>query len=63
MEETMKPPRVYTHGILHLFGEIRRSSYLRQGYGRSDHRIHPRTYIRGLLRRRIKFWERTLPIS
>jgi len=40
----MQPPRVYTRGILHFFGGIRRSTCLRQGYGRSDHRIHPRAY-------------------
>ncbi len=51
----MKPPRVYTRGILPFFGGIRRSTLLRSwSFGGSDRRIHPWAYAHGLLRRRIK---------
>ena len=50
----MRPPRVYTRGILHSFGEIRRSTLLRSSsFVGSDRRIHPWTYTHGILRRRI----------
>ena len=64
----MKPPWVYTRGILHFVGRIRRSTYLaysaeaaasaakagrHSGYGRSVMCIYPRPDGRGLLRRRI----------
>ena len=39
----MKLPRVYTRGILHFFGGIRRSTRLRStSFGASTLRIHPR---------------------
>jgi len=51
----MKPPRVYTRGILPLFGAIRRSTLLRSlSFGGSDRRIHPWANTHGLLRRRTK---------
>ncbi len=63
----MKPPRLYSSGILHFFSGIRRSTYLaysaeaasaakagRQGYGRSVTRIHSRARARGIQRRRIR---------
>ncbi len=58
-EFLMKPPRAYAPGILHFFGEIRRSTLLRSlRFGGSAPRIHPRTYGRCLLRRRInKYYE------
>ena len=40
----MKPPRAYARGILHFFGEIRRSTLLSPpagGFGGSARRIHP----------------------
>ncbi len=64
----MKPPRDNTHGILHFFGGIRRSTLLAysaeaaapaakaghsSSFKGSAMRIHPRAYGRGLLRRRI----------
>ncbi|MCH6546517.1 MAG: hypothetical protein IH796_11060 [Deltaproteobacteria bacterium] len=54
-EFSMKPPRVYTRGILHyFFGGIRRSTLLRSSScGGFTMRIHPRAYARGRLRRRI----------
>ena len=59
----MKPPRVHTRGILHLFGEIRRSFTLLRpmGYGRVI-RIHPWAHSHGLLRRRIKTSELNMPL-
>jgi len=53
----MKPPRAHARGILHFFGEIRRSTLLRSSsFGGSYLRIHPRAYARGLLRRRINYF-------
>ncbi len=61
----MKPPRVYTRGILPFFGGIRRSTLLAysaeaaakagrsSSFGGSDRRIHPWAYAHGLLRRRM----------
>jgi len=61
----MKPPRVYTRGILHFSCEIRRNTLLRASafadrsrlwptkVGGSAMRIHPQTYASGLLQRRI----------
>ena len=41
----MKPPRIYTRGILYFFGEIRRSTLLRSWrFGGSVMRNHPRAY-------------------
>ncbi len=53
----MKPPWVYTRGILHFFGGIRRSTLLRSlSFGGSDRRIHPWADAHGLLRRRINYF-------
>ncbi len=51
----MKPPTAYARGILHFFGVIRRSTFLRSpSVGGSPLRIHPWAYAHDLLRRRIK---------
>ena len=64
----MKPPRVYTRGILPFFGGIRRSTLVAYSaeaaasaakagrsanIGGSDRRIHPWAYAHVPLRRRI----------
>ena len=60
----MKPPRAYARGILHFFGAIRRSTLLRSpSFGGSPLRIHPWTYVHGLLRRRIKCSAERLQLS
>jgi hypothetical protein len=51
----MKPPRVYTLGILHFFGGICRRTLLHSSsFCGSATRIHPWAYARGPLQRRIK---------